>query len=133
MGCRERFWGKALVGDPGDCWEWNAARTGPGYGAFWLSGRTQLAHRVAYELEVREIPEGLDIDHLCRNRGCVNPAHMEPVTRGENVLRGVGFTAENAKKTHCPSGHPYDSDNTYINGSGHRVCRECNRQRGRVA
>lgn len=115
---RVRFWAKVERGE--GCWEWVAGRTGRGYGAFWIDGKQYLAHRIAYELEVGPIPKGMTLDHLCRNRACVRPDHLEVVSRGENVLRGEGLTAVNARKTHCPRGHEYD----LISG-GRRRCRTC--------
>ena len=117
----ERFWDKVRVTD--SCWEWTGARVA-GYGEFWLDGRVQRAHRVAYEALVGPIPDGLQIDHLCRVRSCVNPAHLEPVTLAENVRRGNGGL-HNRVKTHCPHGHAYDEMNTYITKRGHRGCRRC--------
>lgn len=122
----ERFWTKVDKGD--DCWMWTAARSGDGYGHIKIDGRNVKAHRVAYELEVGAIPDGLDIDHLCRVPLCVNPAHMEPVTRRTNTLRGFGIQARNARKTHCKHGHPFDEENTYVH-DGRRICRTCNRDR----
>lgn len=127
----ERFWSKVKKGNPADCWEWTAKIERNGYGRFWFNGHSVLAHRFAYELIHGSIPEGLTIDHRCRNRACVNPAHMELVPMRTNVLRGIGITAKFATKTHCPRGHPYDMFNTYINRKGARVCRECNRERNR--
>lgn len=129
-----RFWSKVDRRGPNECWPW-CGPLGNGYGLFVAKpfyANTQRAHRVAYELMVGPIPEGLHIDHLCRNRGCVNPAHMEPVTCAENVLRGVGFGAINRAKTHCPQGHAYDAANTYINKNGRRQCRACSRDRHRL-
>lgn len=115
------------------CWVWNGALDANGYGR--LGGRkwsTNLAHRLSYIEFVGPIPEGMTIDHLCRNRRCINPAHLEPVTIAENVMRGESLPAINARKTHCPQGHPYDDENTYRNPStGHRLCRACNRERHR--
>ncbi len=120
-----RFWAK--VDQSGDCWEWTAFRNQYGYGTYRLDGRQCMAHRVAYEMLVGPIPKGLEIDHLCRNRGCVNPAHMETVTGKVNTLRGVGITAVNAKKTHCPKGHEFTKENTRITPDRKRVCRQCQR------
>lgn len=124
----ERFWGKVKKTD--SCWEWHGTKMNQGYGTIGVSGRSGkkdiLAHRFAYELLVGSIPVGLVIDHLCRNRTCVNPEHMEIVTHRVNLLRGIGVPAQNALRTHCPQGHPYDLFNTYMTPSnGHRLCRAC--------
>lgn len=120
------FW--ARVDKTGDCWLWTGRLTSHRYGSVGSKGS---AHRIAYELTVGPIPEGLTIDHLCRVRHCVNPAHLEPVTMTENVRRGESFSAVNARKTHCPRGHAYDEKNTYRLPSGSRWCRECKRAEGR--
>jgi hypothetical protein len=122
-------------GDEDECWTWAASLISAGYGHIWIEGAMHYAHRVAYELFNRPIPDGLVIDHLCRNRRCVNPAHLEPVTVRENTLRGlVPLTsgASNRAKTHCPHGHPYSGDNLYIKPSnGARVCRRCKKEQSR--
>ena len=120
-----KFLDKILVGD--DCWEWTASTNGIGYGQIRLRGRNVYAHRLSYELFVGEIPSGLDLDHLCRNPGCVRPNHLEPVTHQENLLRGDTIVARSAAVTHCPKGHAYDEANTYIGKKGWRKCRTCRR------
>ena len=120
-----RFWSKVGNGKDG-CWEWRAAINDSGYGVFSIYGWRYKAHRVSYEEIVGPIPGNLVIDHLCRNRACVRPSHMEVVTRAENVRRGIGVSAMNSLKTHCPQGHPYKGDNLRVyNGSRH--CQECRR------
>lgn len=117
----ERFFEKVDLNGPDGCWLWTAGTSSDGYGGFMSStGRVVRAHRWAYEHLVGSIPEGLDLDHLCRVRRCVNPAHLEPVTRLENTLRGLGHGSE----MHCPHGHPYDDENTYVY-AGRRACRTC--------
>lgn len=126
-----RFWQK--VEKTAGCWIWKAARDRDGYGFFTpIHGKHLRAHRVAYELLKGPIPEGLQIDHLCRNTSCVNPNHLEPVTHLENNRRGVtSFSARNRRKTHCPKGHPYSGDNLarwkLRSGKNQRSCRECGR------
>ena len=111
----------------GDCWLCSAYCDPDGYGRMQRAGRSQAAHRAAYELLVGPIPEGLTLDHLCRMRDCCNPAHLEPVPLGVNTLRSpTCFSAINARKTHCSEGHPFSGDNLYINpASGQRTCRAC--------
>jgi hypothetical protein len=130
----DRFWSK--VNADGVCWEWTAARNNTGYGTFNVGGkktRTVTAHRYAYETLVGLVPEEYDLDHLCRNRACVNPDHMEPVSHKVNVLRGVSFSAINATKTHCPQGHAYTPENTRTERYGGRRCRTCERGKKRSA
>lgn len=122
-----RFWAKVERRGPDDCWLWTAGLNN-GYGTIYGGRRSPLrAHRVAYELLVGPIPDGLTLDHLCRNRRCVNPAHLEPVSNRENILRGESFSAEQARRTHCPSGHPLEGDNLRPDQSkqGKRACRLC--------
>lgn len=112
----------------GDCWEWEGACYPSGYGHFRVTG---YAHRFAYQALVGAIPKGLVIDHLCRNRACVRPEHLECVPGEVNILRGVGAPAQNARKTHCVRGHEFNSENTHYsrgkNGRTHRHCRVCRR------
>jgi hypothetical protein len=114
-----RFWRKAERRDDG-CWEWTGRVKTNGYGTFFPSRRHSWnAHRWAYTVLVGPIPEGMQLDHRCRNRRCVNPAHLEPVSPALNASRAA------AMRTHCPHGHPYDEENTGWWG-GHRHCRTCN-------
>jgi hypothetical protein len=127
----DRFWAK--VNKTETCWLWTAARDRKGYGHFGLTSRkTVLAHRYAYQALVGEIPQGLELDHLCRNPPCINPAHLEPVTSRINALRGFGQGGLNARKTHCPQGHEYDTENTGRDRNGNRYCRTCNKARSRA-
>lgn len=130
---RERFESKFIPEPNSGCWLWTEALKGKGYGGFYLAGKDARAHRVSYELYVGAIPCGLTIDHLCRNKSCVNPDHLEAVTNRENVLRGVGTSAENARKTHCPQGLPFDELNTQWESRGRRRCGRCNRERNRAS
>ncbi len=115
----DQFWSRVDRSDPTGCWPWKGNTTSDGYGTF-----TALAHRMSYELTYGAIPPDRVVDHLCRTRDCQNPDHLEAVTRGENVLRGEGLSAVNARKTHCLRGHPFDETNTYHHG-GQRHCRSC--------
>ena len=124
---RERFWKKVdpAIGD--ECWPWTAALDRGGYGLIKFGGASRRAHRIAYMLLVGPIQEGLVLDHLCRNRRCVNPAHLEPVTQEENARRG-----EQAQMTHCIRGHELTPENTYVKPSnGRRGCLQCRRSRRR--
>lgn len=135
----QRFWQGVRKSDY--CWEWSGARSSGGYGRVPSGGRDALyAHRFAYELLVGPIPEGLQIDHLCRNRACCNPIHLEPVTPAENVRRGAAGRLR-VPTTHCPHGHPMTESNVYLSKHGgytSRICRVCHlevmkRQRRRKA
>lgn len=109
------------------CWLWVGALNGGGYGNTQVRGASTRAHRLAWELAKGAIPPGLELDHKCRVRCCVNPDHLEPVPHRENILRGKTVPARNFAKSECPAGHKYDGRNAAINGRGHRRCRECNR------
>lgn len=111
------------------CWSWSGANNGNGYGRFYSEGTRIYAHRVAYEALVGTVPAGMELDHLCRNRGCVNPAHLEPVTHRENTLRGHTVAAVKARQTHCVHGHQFDAANTLTLHDGTRRCRPCSRRR----
>jgi hypothetical protein len=120
------FWAK--VNKTQTCWLWTGARNQAGYGKLRRGGRVGkiiLAHRFAYEALIGPIPCGLVIDHICRVLRCVNPAHMEPVTDRENVRRGVGPTATNARKTYCKYGHGFTEANTGETAGGNRYCLRC--------
>jgi hypothetical protein len=130
---RQRFEEKYIPEPNSGCWLWMAALTPAGYGMIGRpGGRGQnplMAHRASWELHRGPIPEGLHIDHLCRNPACVNPDHLEPVTQRENLLRGVGISALNSQKTHCVNGHEFTAENTYIfPRDGTRQCRACRRE-----
>ena len=123
------FWEHVSVRGPVDCWPWLGV-INRGYGYMtgrWPDGAPHAfrAHRIAYQALVGPIPDGLQLDHLCRNRSCCNPAHLEPVTGRTNVLRGDTVTARNAAKTHCARGHVFDA----IDCDGARFCRVCHNVR----
>lgn len=134
----DRFIENIELADSG-CIEWTGGMNGSGYGQFYVgrdanpSTGKGYAHRWSYVTFVEPIPDGLHIDHLCRNPKCVNPDHLEAVTRVENVLRGESQWARNARKSECPSGHPLSGDNLRHTSRGERRCRECDRLRSRAA
>lgn len=112
-----RFWSKVEITSLHGCWEWTAGKNNE-YGMFWLD-RDRRAHAVAYELVRGPIPHGLELDHLCRNKGCVNPFHLEAVTHQENMRRAL-------VKTHCSKGHARTPEN--LSGSHCRVCETANKK-----
>lgn len=126
-----RFWLLVNKNGPGGCWLWTRNASGNGYCYITTDQGKKGVHVVSYEMLVGPIPEGMQLDHLCRVHPCVNPDHLEVVTQTENILRGQGFSAKHARKTHCPQGHPYDEANTLITPRRSRSCRACNRIRNR--
>jgi len=119
-----RLLSKILI-DSSGCWLWNGSISPEGYARIAVLGKPEYAHIVLYMRMVGTIPCGLELDHLCRVRHCVNPAHLEPVTSRVNMLRGVGVTAIRAKQTHCKRGHEFNTENTGRAANGTRYCRIC--------
>lgn len=120
------FWSKVFQPSPYSCWEWEGGVIPDGYGLFRFEDHHQLVHRLAYRWLVGEVPNGLELDHLCRNRICVNPLHLEAVTHRINLLRGRSLAAQNARKIDCKRGHPLSGENLWTH-NGQRLCRECRR------
>lgn len=123
-----RFWKK--VDKTSTCWNWTGARTSGGYGNFSIVAVRKnqdwiVAHRYAYQQLIGPVPDGMDLDHLCRNRRCVNPAHLEAVSRRENLLRGNTLIAKQIKQTECKRGHSLSGKNLQITSQGKRNCRTC--------
>lgn len=131
-------WGKdpsvaEYIDASGDCWLWTGRVVGGGYGETTIGGVDRYVHRVVWEALVGPIPDGLQVDHMCRVRRCANPDHLRLVTSRENTLAGYGSGFQrNSRKTHCPDGHPYSGPNLY-RVSGARRCRSCLRGQGRWA
>ena len=121
-----RFW--SMVQKSDGCWLWTGGTVTGGYGHFFTGRCWIRSHRFAYQLLVGPIPKGLQLDHLCKNVICVNPAHLEPVTPRENILRSSNWAAINARKQECVHGHPFDEKNTGIRPNGARRCRACYRR-----
>lgn len=126
-----RFWASFTEGKATACWMWEKAYNVHGYARYFRKDRYYAAHRLMYEAFFgKKIEAGMHIDHLCRNRGCVNPHHLEKVTARTNILRGIGVAAFNARKTHCKNGHEMRGDNVRIykkRESTTRLCVACSR------
>lgn len=126
-----RFWDKVDKTD--SCWVWTGIKNSLGYGLFTIGSKKLLAHRYLYQRLVGPIPEGLQLDHLCRNKACVNPSHLEPVTASENIRRAIPFkrnyrgVSASLSATHCAHGHQLTEANTYMRPSGARECKTCRR------
>lgn len=128
-----RFWSKVDKNGPvpahrpelGKCWRWLGSFTERGYSQFWSKGKMRRAHVFSFALNGGVVPSGLELDHLCRNRGCVNPSHLEPVTHRENMLRSDSPPAWHIRQTHCLRGHEFTKENTKLSRSGERRCRKC--------
>lgn len=115
------------------CFEWQGA-TVDGYGVIQTGGKLYYLHKLSWQIHRGEVAPGIELDHLCRNRACWNPEHLEPVSKRENILRGEGITAQNARKDHCARGHPFTPENTRMTRGGGRRCVACdamNRKRAR--
>jgi hypothetical protein len=124
---RERVFSRLIIDQDAGCVLWNGARV-KGYGMVQHEGKPVYVHRLMYEWFTGPIPDGMELDHLCRVKHCAAPAHLEAVPHAENIRRGE-TGRHNAVKTHCPQGHPYDEANAAINNRGSRYCRRCKRER----
>ena len=125
---KERLWQR--IDTTGPCWEWEGCRV-VGYGKVYAGGRTWRVHRLVWELLVGPIPDGMVLDHLCHNRACSNPDHLQVTTQRENITRGGTLPAMWLRQTHCVNGHPLSGDNLGTGSDGERRCKTCHRDRQR--
>lgn len=122
---RDRLLARIIIDDAG-CWLWQGPLKAKGYATIWVDGASRWVHRVSYAEFVGPIPDGLQLDHLCRVHNCLNPEHLEPVTAAENTRRGL---ASRGFETHCRAGHEYTETSSYLNAYGRRQCRTCQARR----
>lgn len=132
MSVIERFLEKIVIFENG-CWNWEACKNQYGYGLIKIKKVSTLSHRFIYEYYYGQLCPDLEIDHLCRNRACCNPLHLDQVTHKVNLLRGDTINAINARKTHCPQGHKYTSENTYIDYKNARRCKICRKEQSKTS
>jgi hypothetical protein len=130
LSLEERFWAK--VDKTGDCWEWTAALNNRGYGRFRMPDGHVTAHVMSFRLTYGPVPTGKEVHHICENRKCVRPTHLQAVTHRENLLASGTLPGINAKKTHCLNNHPFNEENTAMTKAGKRRCRTCVRERARL-
>lgn len=131
-----RLRSKIAIDDASGCWNFTGSTTANGYGRVFDGSRTDWAHRVYYRASGRMTPKGLYLDHLCRNRRCVNPSHLDLVTNQVNVVRGLGPQAtrdRHRRQTLCKRGHPLEGENIRLSPSGSRICRACSLEHGRAS
>jgi len=130
LSLEDRLWKRVSKSEDG-CWNWTGHVSGGGYGRIRNGGKREQAHRVSFALAGNKIPEGLVVDHICNNRRCVRPDHLQAITQRDNILRSDSPPARQSKQVACLNGHPLDGDNLFMRRNGKRECRVCIRARGR--
>ena len=121
----DRFWHK--VNKTNDCWIWTSDKDWNGYGRFNINYKSYYAHRISYLLHHKHISAGLQLHHICNNPSCVNVEHLKQITQTENLIKSDNIGSRNKIKTHCPQGHEYTFENTYVTTANRRICKTCNR------